>query len=72
MTGSLVDPFTGEKRHLVDEKGSHFHRGYLLASVYVPSDGEVTVYAAFGDWFAIVGLAAGILWLIYSCFRSRS
>ena len=66
VTGSLVDPFSGEKRHLVDEKGSHFHRGYLLASVYVPSEGEITVYAAFGDWFAIAGLAVGFLWIFGS------
>ena len=62
VTGSLVDPFTGEKRHLVDENGSHFHRGYLLASVYVPAEGQITLYARYGDWFAVTGLVAALVW----------
>lgn len=65
-TGSLVDPSTKERRELVDEDGSHFHRGYLLASVYVPKEGQVTLYAALGDWFAVTGLIAGIAWMIWS------
>lgn len=67
VAGSLIDPYTKETRELVDENGSHFHRGFLLASVYVPAEGEVTLYAAFGDWFAATGLIAGILWMI-RCF----
>lgn len=66
VTGSLTDPFTGEKRELVDENGSHFHRGFLLASVYVPAEGRVTLYAAFGDWFAATGLGAGMGWIVFS------
>jgi apolipoprotein N-acyltransferase len=71
VTGSLTDPFSGEKRHLVDGQGSHFHRGFLLASVYVPAEGVVTLYAALGDWFAVTGLATGLLWLVFACFRGR-
>lgn len=71
VTGSLVDPFTGEKRQLVDDKGSHFHRGFLLASVYVPTDGEVTLYAAFGDWFAATGLGVGGGWIVLSWVLRR-
>jgi apolipoprotein N-acyltransferase len=69
--GSLTDPYTKEKRHLVDEKGSHFHRGYLLASVYVPTEGKVTLYAAYGDWFAATGLGVGFLWMVFQGVRTR-
>ncbi len=61
--GALTDPYTGQKRSLVDEDGSHFHRGYLLASTYIPADGALTLYAALGDWFAITGLIIGLLWI---------
>lgn len=69
--GSLVDPYTKEKRHLVDESGSHFHRGYLLASVYIPAEGKVTLYAAFGDWFAATGLVAGLMWMLFCLVRKK-
>jgi apolipoprotein N-acyltransferase len=62
LAGSLVDPYTKKTRHLVNENGSYFHRGYLLATVYIPSEGEITLYAAFGDWFAVSGLIAVFLW----------
>ncbi|MEN8772711.1 MAG: apolipoprotein N-acyltransferase [Akkermansiaceae bacterium] len=71
VAGSLVDPYTKEMRHLVDENGSYFHRGYLLASFYVPSEGGVTLYAAFGDWFAAAGLIAGLLWMIVSLILGK-
>ncbi len=63
--GSLVDPYTKERQELVDENGSHFHGGYLLASVYVPAEGQVTLYAAYGDWFAATGLIGGVLWMMW-------
>ncbi|MDB4696833.1 hypothetical protein OAF29_08190, partial [Akkermansiaceae bacterium] len=63
LAGSLVDPYSKKTRHLVNENGSYFHRGYLLATVYIPSEGEITLYAAFGDWFAVSGLIAGFLWV---------
>jgi|TARA_B100001059_G_scaffold67840_1_gene64708 apolipoprotein N-acyltransferase len=62
LAGSLVDPYTKKTRHLANENGSYFHRGYLLATVYIPSEGEITLYAAFGDWFAVSGLIAVFLW----------
>ena len=64
VAGSLVDPYSKKTRHLVNEDGSYFHRGYLLATVYIPAEGEITLYAAFGDWFAVSGLFAGFLWMI--------
>ena len=69
--GSLTDPYTKVKRHLVDESGSHFHRGFLLAPVYIPAGGKVTLYAAFGDWFAASGLVAGVLWVVICFLRKR-
>ncbi|MDB4408445.1 apolipoprotein N-acyltransferase [Akkermansiaceae bacterium] len=63
-TGSTVDPVTNEDRRLVDENGSLFHRGFILSSFYVPKDGFVTLYARFGDWFAVAGLIFAILWAI--------
>ncbi|MGC6566288.1 MAG: apolipoprotein N-acyltransferase [Akkermansiaceae bacterium] len=61
-TGSTVDPYTKEERRLLDENGSHFHRGYLHASAYALEQGGITVYAAFGDWFAVAGLVIAVLW----------
>jgi len=62
MVGSTYDPVTQEKRQLLDEKGSHFHRGSLLATIYLPKEAPLTLYARFGDWFAAGGLIIGILW----------
>lgn len=61
-TGSTVDPYTGEQRQLLDEHGAPFHRGSLLASAYLLEEGGITLYAAFGDWFAVSGLVAAFLW----------
>lgn len=70
LAGSLVDPYSKKTRHLVNENGSCFHRGYLLATVYIPSEGEITLYAAFGDWFALSGLIGGFLW-VFLIFLSK-
>jgi apolipoprotein N-acyltransferase len=72
LAGSLVDPYSKKMRHLVNESGSYFHRGYLLATVYIPSEGEITLYAAFGDWFAVSGLIAGFFWVVASFFSKKS
>ncbi|MDB4265301.1 apolipoprotein N-acyltransferase, partial [bacterium] len=69
--GALTDPYTRQVRSLVDENGSHFHRGYLLASVYIPAEGGITLYAAFGDWFAVTGLIVGLLWVIFRLLGRR-
>jgi len=62
VDGRATDVVTGEKRVLVDEAGSHFTRGNLYATVYVPVAGEITLYARFGDWFAALGLVIGMGW----------
>lgn len=69
--GSLTDPYTGQKRSLVDENGSHFHRDYLLAPVYIPKEGVVTLYATFGDWFAVSGLVLALVYGLYALGRSK-
>ena len=71
-TGSTVDPYTRENRRLVDENGSHFHRGFLLASAYLLEDGRGTIYAVFGDWFAVTGLILAMVWGIIRLIRERS
>ncbi len=69
-TGGTIDPYTKQRRRLEDENGSHFHRGSLLASAYLLKDGRVTLYAAFGDWFAVTGLIVGLLWGLIGIIRS--
>ena len=71
-TGSTVDPYTRENRQLMDENGSHFHRGFLLASAYLLEDGRGTIYAVFGDWFAVTGLILAMVWGIFRLIRERS
>lgn len=70
-TGSTIDPYTGEDRQLLDENGSHFHRGSLLASAYLLKNGGITLYARFGDWFAVTGLVAAFLWSLLQIIRGR-
>lgn len=58
MTGEVLST-------LVDEKGSHFTNGSLLARIQVPLDPPFSLYALLGDWpiigFGLIGLAMG--WL---------
>jgi len=70
-TGSVVDPRSGERRILAGEEGSHFTRGWLFATAYVPAAGPVTMYARFGEWFAAAGLAAGLGWWVWAWRRGR-
>lgn len=48
---------------LVDEKGSHFTNGSLLAEIQVPFDPPFSLYALLGDWpiigFGVLGLLMG-------------
>ena len=61
VTGSTLDPYTREDRRLVDESGSHFTRGTLFASVWIPKNPGYTLYALWGDWFSIAGLILSFL-----------
>ena len=48
---------------LVDEKGSHFTNGSVLAKIKVPLDPPFSLYALLGDWpiigFGLIGLVMG-------------
>jgi len=72
VTGSTVDPFTGQRRELLDENGRHFTRGTLSASVWIPRNGIRTLYSMYGDWFSVSGLVLALLWGIVVRFQIRS
>lgn len=55
-TGSTVHPDGGRLQELRDENGSHFTRGHLLATIDIPKNPPVTLYAMIGDW-GVIGLA---------------
>lgn len=46
---SAVVQTNGFSQKLLDEKGSHFTRGFLLATVQVPLQGQFTLYQFWGD-----------------------
>ena len=72
LTGSPVDPVSGERRVLLDEKGSHFTRDWLFASMWVPKKPVVTLYAKFGDWFSVLGLLASLAgWVRWRFFQGK-
>lgn len=62
VTGSTVDPYSGEDRRLLDANGNHFTRGWLFASMWVPENPVTTLYARFGDWFSAFGLILAVVW----------
>jgi len=54
-TGSLTDPYVGQKRNLMNEDGKPFQRGYLLASSYI----------------LVTGLLSGLAWLVFYLVKKR-
>ncbi len=69
--GTVLDKEKNEQRVLVDGEGSHLTRGWLYATAYVPVDGPITLYARFGEWFAILGCAVGLGWWVAKGRRAR-
>lgn len=67
--GTVVDTESGERRILTDETGGVHTRGWLYATVHVPVEGEVTLYARFGDWFSVLGFVVGLGWWISGKWR---
>ena len=62
--GTVLDRKTRERSILLDDSGSHLSRGWLYATVQVPLEGPLTLYARFGDWFSILALLiAGAWWI---------
>ena len=60
-TGSTAHPVTGKPQVLVDEKGSHFTRGSLLAELDVRLQPSFSLYAWIGDWGVISLALAGLV-----------
>ena len=63
VTGSTLDPMTGERQELLGPDGTHFFRGALRSTVHVPTDPGMTLYARLGDWVALLGLLVGACWI---------
>lgn len=61
--GSVVDPVTGKRQVIEDEKANHFTRGSLYGYAYAPVNGPVSLYALMGDWFAYLMILV-TLWTI--------
>ncbi len=59
-TGSLANPETGAPQVLVDNDGSHFTRGSLLAEVRVPIHPAMTLFGLIGDWGIVALALAGL------------
>ncbi len=63
--GSTANPNTGKPQEILDENGSSFLRGNLLAEVKVPLHPTPSLYALIGDWgiflLAVLGLTFAIL-----------
>lgn len=70
VTGSLVDPVTGERQVIEDENGSHFVRASLYGHAYVPKYGPVTLYALAGDWFAWLMLLVMVVVVVVAWLRA--
>jgi len=70
-TGSLVNYETGERQVLEREDGKPFLAGSLLANVQVADSLGPTIYARFGDWFSVMGLVIGGVWVIWVKRSSR-
>ena len=65
VNGTVLDKRKNEQRKLVDGTGNHLTRGWLYATAYVPVDGPLTLYARFGDWFAVLGFGVGLAcWVV--------
>ena len=62
--GTVLNRKTMERRILLNDSDSHLTRGWLYSTVYVPLAGRLTVYARFGDWFAVLALLTAIGWWI--------
>jgi len=60
--GSTAHPDNGNDQRLVDESGSHFTRGSLLAELDVPLRPGISLYALLGDWPIIILSLTGFGW----------
>jgi apolipoprotein N-acyltransferase len=70
-TGSTANPDTGARQVLVDETGSHFTRGALLADVDIPIHPAKTLFGTIGD-LGVLSLAILALAVSYGRRRAAS
>lgn len=59
-TGSTVHPTTGKNQAILDETGSSFLRGHLLADVKIPLQPSTSLYSIIGDWGILLLVATAI------------
>ncbi|MGI8605476.1 MAG: apolipoprotein N-acyltransferase [Verrucomicrobiales bacterium] len=63
---------------VIDQFGRITHRiprlqeGVLSADVAIPTHGRVTVYARFGDWFAVISLLLALIATLHAAVRRKS
>ncbi len=60
--GTVLDRAKGGRQVVENESGSHLARGWRYATAYVPEGAPLTLYARFGDWFAVLGLVVALGW----------
>jgi apolipoprotein N-acyltransferase len=58
---AVISP-TGYAQTLTNEQGSHFTRGFLLATAQVPLQPTTTLYQRWGDWPVLLG--AVLSWIV--------
>lgn len=68
-SGSVVDPVTGERQVIEDDKGNHFVRSSLYGYAYAPVHGPMSLYALIGDWFSYLMIVLTILAVIRAKIR---
>lgn len=72
MTGSFVDPVTGKRQVIEDEDGNHFVKSTLYGHAYAPINGQFSVYAFAGDWFAYLMMLSILIIAVKAKLHSSS
>ncbi len=72
ITGGFKDKITKKRQIVEDETGNIFVKRSLFAYARVPIDGEVTLYAALGDWFIIFCLVQFAVTVFLTKMRSNN
>lgn len=67
---SAVISTTGHAQTLTNEQGSHFTRGFLLATAKVPLQPTSTLYQRWGDWPVLLAAVIGLLGCVWVSRRT--
>lgn len=70
VTGSVVDPVTGDRQVIEDASGSHFTRDSLYGHAYAPKEGGITLYAMASDWFSWLMIFTVVLFAVRSKIKA--